>query len=49
MDLWRSEAYTKFFDYLDRKGGFYYEVPWLLPILALLFTHRVALGRCTRA
>ncbi|KAI0079942.1 glycosyltransferase family 15 protein [Panus rudis PR-1116 ss-1] len=25
LDLWRSEAYSKFFDYLDRQGGFYYE------------------------
>ncbi|KAF7317718.1 Glycosyltransferase family 15 protein [Mycena kentingensis (nom. inval.)] len=25
LDLWRGEAYTKFFDYLDAKGGFYYE------------------------
>ncbi|KAI0249097.1 glycosyltransferase family 15 protein [Lactifluus subvellereus] len=25
MDLWRSEAYTAFFDYLDSRGGFYYE------------------------
>ncbi|KAH9478013.1 Glycolipid 2-alpha-mannosyltransferase 1 [Psilocybe cubensis] len=25
LDLWRSEAYTKFFEFLDRKGGFYYE------------------------
>jgi len=25
MTLWRSEAYTKFFDFLDSKGGFYYE------------------------
>ncbi|EJD06044.1 glycosyltransferase family 15 protein [Fomitiporia mediterranea MF3/22] len=25
LDFWRSEAYTKFFDYLDQKGGFYYE------------------------
>lgn len=25
MDLWRSEAYSKYFDYLDTKGGFYYE------------------------
>ncbi|KAI0682190.1 nucleotide-diphospho-sugar transferase [Cerioporus squamosus] len=23
--LWRSEAYSKFFEHLDRKGGFYYE------------------------
>jgi alpha 1,2-mannosyltransferase len=25
MDLWRNEAYSKFFDYLDEQGGFYYE------------------------
>ncbi|EIN06517.1 glycosyltransferase family 15 protein [Punctularia strigosozonata HHB-11173 SS5] len=25
MDFWRSEAYSTFFDYLDQKGGFYYE------------------------
>ncbi|CAG8760404.1 2886_t:CDS:2, partial [Racocetra persica] len=25
FSLWRSEAYTKFFDFLDKKGGFYYE------------------------
>jgi alpha 1,2-mannosyltransferase len=25
LDLWRGEAYTKFFDFLDKKGGFYYE------------------------
>ncbi|KAG5642957.1 hypothetical protein DXG03_001839 [Asterophora parasitica] len=26
LDLWRGEAYGKFFDFLDAKGGFYYEV-----------------------
>ena len=26
MDFWRGEAYSKFFDYLDATGGFYYEV-----------------------
>ena len=26
MDLWRGEAYTAFFNYLDHQGGFYYEV-----------------------
>lgn len=26
LDFWRGEAYTKFFDYLESKGGFYYEV-----------------------
>ncbi|KAJ7740822.1 glycosyltransferase family 15 protein [Mycena metata] len=25
LDLWRGEAYTKFFEHLDSKGGFYYE------------------------
>jgi len=25
LDLWRSEAYIKFFEFLDEKGGFYYE------------------------
>ncbi|GME82227.1 unnamed protein product [Ambrosiozyma monospora] len=25
MDFWRSEAYTKFFNYLDSTGGFFYE------------------------
>jgi hypothetical protein len=26
IELWRTEAYTKYFEYLDSKGGFYYEV-----------------------
>jgi len=26
MEFWRSEAYQKFFDHLESKGGFYYEV-----------------------
>lgn len=26
LDLWRGEAYSKFFEFLDSKGGFYYEV-----------------------
>ena len=26
MEFWRGEAYMKFFEYLDSKGGFYYEV-----------------------
>ncbi|CAG8471418.1 13988_t:CDS:2, partial [Racocetra persica] len=25
LNLWRSEAYRKFFDFLDNKGGFFYE------------------------
>jgi alpha 1,2-mannosyltransferase len=33
MNLWRSEAYTKYFDHLEASGGFYYEVsvPTSLP------------------
>lgn len=26
LNFWRGEAYGKFFDFLDKKGGFYYEV-----------------------
>ena len=26
MDFWRGPAYTAFFEFLDSKGGFYYEV-----------------------
>ncbi len=26
MDFWRGDAYMKFFEFLDKKGGFYYEV-----------------------
>jgi hypothetical protein len=26
LEFWRSEAYTKYFEYLDSAGGFYYEV-----------------------
>jgi hypothetical protein len=26
MNLWRGEAYSAYFDYLDHQGGFYYEV-----------------------
>lgn len=34
MNFWRGPAYTAFFEYLDSKGGFYYEVrsvlsPWI--------------------
>ena len=25
MDFWRGPAYSAFFDYLEKKGGFYYE------------------------
>jgi hypothetical protein len=26
MEFWRSDAYSAYFDHLDSKGGFYYEV-----------------------
>ena len=25
LNFWRSEAYSKYFDFLDEKGGFFYE------------------------
>ena len=30
MDFWRGPAYTDFFNYLEEKGGFYYEVRVIL-------------------
>ncbi|KAF5376426.1 hypothetical protein D9615_008633 [Tricholomella constricta] len=43
MDFWRGPAYTAFFDYLDSKGGFYYE-RWgdapIHSIAAALFAHK---------
>jgi len=35
LDFWRSEAYMKFFDYLEAQGGFYYEVRPKFPPLTL--------------
>ena len=35
MDFWRSEAYTKYFDYLESQGGFYYEVCIITPPFSL--------------
>jgi hypothetical protein len=34
MNFWRGPAYTAFFEYLDSKGGFYYEVRFV-PTLGL--------------
>ena len=39
MDFWRGEAYSKFFDYLDATGGFYYEVGDSLHMLITFFAH----------
>ena len=38
MNFFRSEAYSKFFDYMDSRGGFYYEV--CKPVLALSCTNQ---------
>lgn len=35
MDFWRGEAYQKFFDYLESKGGFYYEVRYSSELCSL--------------
>ncbi|KAL0581729.1 hypothetical protein V5O48_000311 [Marasmius crinis-equi] len=46
MDFWRGEAYQAFFNYLDSKGGFYYEVshylnfvPFVPSDASTAFTH----------
>src|SRR5260221_1209757 len=39
LDFWRSEAYTKFFDYLEAQGGFYYEVRRNILSPPTLFPH----------
>lgn len=31
LDFWRGEAYSEYFEYLESKGGFYYEVRILFP------------------
>lgn len=38
LDFWRSEAYNKYFDHLDRAGGFFYERWGDAPV------HSIALG-----
>ncbi|KAG6332511.1 hypothetical protein ID866_6581 [Astraeus odoratus] len=57
MDFWRSEAYVSFFEFLDEKGGFYYEVCSFRPRKANHEIPRadcgpaasyIALGGCTR-
>lgn len=43
LDFWRGEAYSKFFDYLDSKGGFYYERWGDAPVHSIgaaLFAHK---------
>jgi len=46
LDFWRGEAYSKFFDYLDEQGGFYYEVS-LVFVCQDRSSPRIAMGRCT--
>ncbi|PVF95289.1 putative mannosyltransferase [Serendipita vermifera] len=43
MDFWRSEPYMKYFEFLDEKGGFYYERWGDAPVHSLgvaLFAHK---------
>jgi hypothetical protein len=54
LDFWRGEAYTTFFNHLDRSGGFYYEVRSHLSVTHEAFQVirdpvRTALGRCSRS
>lgn len=49
MDFWRGEAYSKFFDHLESKGGFYYEVRLTSIPSGLVLMHCIAVGRRTRA
>ena len=49
MNFWRGPAYTDFFNYLDSKGGFYYEVRAMLRYRTAKWTNTPsALGRRTR-
>jgi alpha 1,2-mannosyltransferase len=36
LDFWRDEPYSKYFDYLDKSGGFYYERWGDAPVLLFL-------------
>ena len=42
MEFWRSPAYQAFFDYLESKGGFYYEVLDLLSVLVSLLSESIS-------
>ena len=36
LDFWRGDTYMKFFEFLDSKGGFYYEVCfWYTPFVII--------------
>ena len=55
MNFWRGEAYTRFFEYLDSQGGFYYEVrrpsvrpspsPFLFTLELTMDSEPLAVGR----
>ena len=50
MDFWRGEAYSKFFDHLESKGGFYYEVRHFLSIIVPISPVKITeMGGCTGA
>lgn len=48
LNFWRGEAYMKYFEYLDRAGGFYYEVCVSLTFLYVCNTdfYHAAVGWC---
>lgn len=47
LELWRGEAYSKFFDFLDEKGGFYYEVELHVSRHWKKLIDSAEMGRCT--
>lgn len=49
MSFWRGEAYTKFFEYLDEQGGFYYEVCCYFFLLNFTGLSFIAMGRCSNS
>jgi len=50
LNFWRGEAYTKYFEFLDQAGGFYYEVRiFVLLFIEYLSYSITALGWCSCA
>lgn len=54
LNFWRGEAYGKFFDFLDSKGGFYYEVRMIfsshpLPYLPFFHGSDGEMRQCTQS
>jgi hypothetical protein len=51
LNFWRGEAYMKFFEFLDSKGGFYYEVQQFTTSsqICIDVAYFTEMGRRTRA